>query len=79
MSSMVLFRCPRTDRAVALGFTADLVGLASLIHRRTEFRCRGCGMRHVLSDGNAWLSLTHPLVLLGRKRKRGSWYTGGGR
>lgn len=70
MASMVFIRCPRTDRPVPMGFAVDLLGLARLIARRTEFRCQDCGAAHVLAAGNAWLSLTYPLTYqYGRQQK----------
>lgn len=66
MSSMVVFLCPNADRPVATGITADLMGLTRLVRRGTGFRCRACGIPHILSAEDTWLSLTHPLPLAPR-------------
>ncbi|MGE0853395.1 MAG: hypothetical protein AB7O44_27915 [Hyphomicrobiaceae bacterium] len=69
MSSMVLFLCPNLDRPVVTGIMADLVGLTRLVRRGTGFRCGACGVSHILSLEDTWLSLTHPLpVSLGLYR-----------
>ena len=61
MSSMVLFLCPNLDRPVATGIMADLAGLRRLVRVGTGFRCGECGVPHILSVEDTWLSLTHPL------------------
>jgi hypothetical protein len=69
MPSIVFSRCPTTQRPAATTLVADLIGLARLLARRAEFICSECGATHVLCPGNAWLSLTHPVVTHKRKSR----------
>lgn len=69
MPSIVFSRCPTTQHPAATTLVADLIGLARLVARRAEFICSECGATHVLCSGNAWLSLTHPVVTHKRKSR----------
>lgn len=57
MSTMVVIRCPETDREVPVGILMDLHTFDLLPERNVPLQCPACGNRHTWSKKDAYLSL----------------------
>lgn len=57
MSTMVVIRCPETDREVPVGILMDLHTFDLLPETNVHLRCPACGNRHTWSKKDAYLSL----------------------
>lgn len=57
MSTMVVIRCPETDKEVPIGILMDLHSFALLPATRMKLKCPACGHRHTWSRKDAYLSV----------------------
>jgi hypothetical protein len=56
MSSMVMIRCPVSDRTAATGILLDSGKFSALRAQNARFRCPECGQVHGMRDGYAWVA-----------------------
>jgi predicted RNA-binding Zn-ribbon protein involved in translation (DUF1610 family) len=56
MSSMVMIRCPISNRTAGTGIFLDGENLSTLRAKHARFRCPECGQVHGMRDGYAWVA-----------------------
>ena len=58
MATMVVIKCPETDREVATGIITDLTRFSRLGDGQAATHCPHCDQQHLWSRQDAFLSVT---------------------